>query len=263
MDLGLKNAAAVVAGASTGLGRAVAFGLANEGCNVAICSRSGDKINRTAKDIESKTGSRIIPVVADLNKKEDIYSFIDKAAEEFGDLNILYTNTGGPPSTAYEETTEEQWEEGINKVVMSAVRLSQAATPHLKKAEWGRIVHNASISTKLPLERMVISNITRAGLAGLSKSMSNELADSGILVNTVCPGFISTDRVSDLAGQRASEKKVTRQEILDLFVAGIPLGRMGTPEEYADLVVFLASKRNGYITGNVIQIDGGRFPGMQ
>jgi len=162
----------------------------------------------------------------------------------------------------FEETSDENWDTGIKLTLKSTIRLTKAALPYLKEADFSRIIHIASISAKEPLDGMIISNVTRAGIAGFSKSISKELAKFNILVNTVCPGYISTNRTIELASKISSRTGKSVEEVKASFTEKIPLKRMGTPEEFANLVVFLASKRSSYISGNAIQIDGGRFPGL-
>lgn len=262
MDLGLKDAVALVAGASTGLGKAVAMGLSQEGCKVAICSRTKSNIENAAKEIESETGNPVFPFQADLTIKEQISAFVAAATKEFGSVNILVNNAGGPPSTVFEDTEDELWETALNLNLKSSIRLTTAALPFLKSADWGRIIFITSISVKAPLDGLILSSVARAGVAGLSKSLANELAKYNILVNNVCPGFISTQRTLELADTIAKKKGLTPEEVIASFTDVVPLKRMGTPEEFANLVVFLASKRSSYINGNAIQIDGGRYPGL-
>lgn len=262
MDLGLQDAVAVVAGASSGLGKATALRFSEEGCKVAICARTQKDIEKTAGEIEEKTGNTVLAYTGDVTDLEQITGFIDTAVKTFGGINILVNNAGGPPSTIFEETGEDLWEHCITLNLKSAIRLTGAALPYLKKAAWGRIIYITSISVKSPLEGLILSNVARAGVAGLSKSLANELAKYNILVNTVCPGFISTHRTLELAKSIAHRKGLSTEEVRKSFSGNVPLKRMGTSEEFANLVVFLASRCASYITGNAIQIDGGRYQGL-
>ena len=262
MNLGLNNAVAVVAGASSGLGKAVASGLSGEGCKVSICSRNSENIVAASQEIENATGNPVLACPADVTKKEQIQSFIDTTVKNFGNINILVCNAGGPPATHFEETDEQLWDDSLTLNLKSAIRLTQSALPSMKKAGWGRIIFITSISVKSPIDGLILSNVTRAGVAGLSKTLAKELAQYNILVNTVCPGFISTQRTLDLARTLSEKQGKSPQEVEKSFVNDIPLNRMGTPEEFANMVVFLASDKSSYITGNAIQIDGGKYPGL-
>ncbi len=262
MNLGLRNSVAVVAGASSGLGKAVAFGLSSEGCKVSICSRNNETINAVSQEIENATGNTVLACSADLTKKEQIQRFIDGTVKKFGNINILVCNAGGPPATHFEETDENLWDDSFVLNLKSAIRLTYSALPSMKKAVWGRIIFITSISVKSPIDGLILSNVSRAGVAGLSKTLSKELAQYNILVNTVCPGFISTQRTLDLARTLSEKRGISPQDVEKSFVDDIPLNRMGTPEEFANLVVFLASDKASYITGNAIQIDGGKYPGL-
>jgi len=262
MDLGLRERVAIVTGSSQGIGKAISLGLAQEGAKVSICARNEKQLNRTAKEIESSTGIEVFAVPADLTKEEEIKRLVAQTFERFGRIDILVNNTGGPPSTTFLETSTQQWREAVNLLLMSVVTACSEVILHMQKRKWGRIINMTSFAAKQPAERLVLSNALRAGILGLTKTLSNELAQDGILVNAVCPGWTLTKRVEELAKTQSKTTGKTYEDIVKGWESQIPLKRVAQPREIADLVVFLASERASYITGAVIQVDGGVTKGL-
>jgi len=263
MDLGLKGKVALVAGASQGMGRAVALGFAREGAKVSICARGEAQLKEAAEMIRRETGGDVLALVADMARLEDIQRFVAKTVEQFGRLDIVVTNAGGPPPGEFMKFTDEDWEKAFHLSFMSALRLAREAVPHMRKVGGGRVVNITSYSVKEPIAGLVLSNAIRSAVIGLAKTLSRELAKDNILVNNVCPGRIDTERARKLNQARAERLKRPVEEINREMAAEIPLGRYGTAEEMADLIVFLASGRASYITGTTIQIDGGLVRGIQ
>ena len=257
MDLGLKNRVAIVTGSSQGIGKAIACGLAREGAKVTICARTESTLKATAEEIESAFGTEVLPFPADLKVKENIQAMMKATVSKFGRIDILVNNTGGPPSALFSEATNKDWQETFDSLIMSVVNCSRRVVPYMKANKWGRIINMTSFAAKQPAERLVLSNAVRAGVLGLTKTLSNELAEYGILVNAVCPGFTLTDRVKHLAQSKADKTGQDYEVIISEWTKSIPLTRMAQPEEIANLVVFLASEKASYITGAVIQVDGG------
>ena len=257
MDLGLTGRVAVVAAASKGLGKATATQLAAEGARVVISSRDEETLAKTASEIGEQTGAEIEYCVADLTKAKDIGGVISHAAERFGGVDVLVTNSGGPPTGTFDKFGDEDWQYAFELNLMSVVRLIRAALPHMREKGEGRIVNVASSSFKQPLENLILSNTFRTAIAGLSKSLSVELAPDGILINTLGPGRIGTDRVRQMDGARAESLGIPVEEVRQWAEAQIPLGRYGTPEEFARVAVFLASPANTYVTGQAFLVDGG------
>jgi len=262
MDLGLKGRVAIVTGSSQGIGKAIALGLSQEGSRVTICARNEKQLNETAKEIESATGVEVYAVQADLTKTDDIRRLVAKTSERFNRIDILVNNTGGPPSATFLETSVEHWKTAVDLLLMSVVTACSEVIPHMQKQKWGRIINMTSFAAKQPAERLVLSNALRAGILGLTKTLSNELAEDGILVNAVCPGWTLTKRVDELAKAQAKIRGKTYEEIIKEWESQIPLKRLAQPKEIADLAVFLASERASYITGAVFQVDGGVTKGL-
>jgi 3-oxoacyl-[acyl-carrier protein] reductase len=262
MDLGLKNKVALVAGGSMGLGKAVAMMLSQEGAKVAIGALDDAYLPASAEEIRGATGGEVLAVPADVSKIEEAKQLVQKTLAHFGTLDILINNAGGPPSTTFLEIDDNLWEYGFRLNLMSTIAMTREAVPVMKAKKWGRIINMTSIAVKQPIDGLILSNTVRSGVIGLAKSLSNELAPFNITVNSVCPGYTLTDRVRNLAKVVAEKEKTSPEAIIKRWESSIPMGRLGTPEEFASLVTYLASEYSGYITGAAIQIDGGWYKGV-
>ncbi len=263
MDLGIKGKVALVAGASQGMGRASALGFAREGAKVSICARGEAALNEAAAMIRKETGGEVLSMVADMANVEDIQRFVNKSAEHFGRVDIIVNNAGGPPPGEFMKFTDEDWNNAYNLSFMSTMRMTREAVPHMRKVGGGRVINITSYSVKEPIAGLVLSNAVRSAVIGMAKTLSRELATDNILINNVCPGRIDTERAQKLNKARADRLKRPIEEINREMAAEVPLGRYGTAEEAADLIVFLGSERASYITGTTIQIDGGLVRGIQ
>ncbi len=262
MDLGLKGKVAFVAGGSKGLGKAVAMELSREGAGVSICARDENALAGAVEEIKAATGGDIIGIPCDLSKEEEARDFIRKGLEHYATVDILVNNAGGPPAGTFMEIADDLWYHGFRLNLMSAISMIREAVPVMKRKSWGRIINITSVAVKQPIDGLILSNAVRSGVIGLAKTLSNEFAPHNITVNNVCPGYTMTDRVRTLAAAAAEKEGTTPEAIIKRWESGIPMGRMGTPEEFAALTVFLASERAGYITGASIQIDGGHYRGI-
>ncbi|HEX8950191.1 MAG TPA: SDR family oxidoreductase [Polyangia bacterium] len=262
MDLGLTGRRAFVAGSSSGIGRAVAAGLLAEGASVVINGRNVEKLERTRQELEAAHGPRVHAVVADVAHSDAAAAAVREAVTRLGGLDVLFTNSGGPPAGLFETLEEPAWRRAVDLLLLSTVRMVKEALPALSKSPQPRIVHLTSLTVKQPVHGLVLSNAVRAAVVGLAKSLSQELADRKILVNVVAPGIIDTERVRELDEANASAQKRSVAEVSAERLETIPLGRMGNAEEVANLVVFLASARASYITGTTIAVDGGLIRGV-
>ena len=257
MDLGLNNKIALVTAASQGLGKATALSIANEGATVIICSRDKEKISKSARDIKEQTGSEVYFFQTDLSNKEDINKMVEDIIKKHGRVDILVNNTGGPKAGFFDEISDDDWVSTFESTFLSAVRLTRAVLPSMKRNKWGRIINISSVSAKQPIDNLMLSNGVRMSVHGWAKTLSNQIASDNILINNVCPGFTKTERVEGLVSMQAKELDVTEEQVVDTISNNIPAKRVGKPEELADLVTFLASEKSSYITGQSIAVDGG------
>lgn len=252
---------ALVCAASRGLGRASAEALARDGFRVAICARQAEALQRTAADIAA-AGADVLAIAADLATKAGVERVIAGTLERFGGIDVLVTNTGGPPSAPFMQLDEHAWTAAIDTLLLSVVRLCRGVIPHMQPRGGGRIINITSISVKQPIEGLVLSNALRSAVTSLAKTLSLELAPANILVNCVAPGYTRTDRVIELAQQGAAREGTTPEVVEQRIVQRIPIGRMGDPKEFGEVVAFLASPAASYLTGVTIPVDGGWTRGL-
>ena len=263
MDLGLKDQVALVTAASRGLGAAVARRFALERASVVLCARELAHAQETARRIAEETSAEVVGLQADVTVPTDVEALVRQTVERFGRIDILVANAGGPPAGTFETLRPEQWEQAAQLTLMSAVRLCYAVVPHMKKFAAGHpharpsVVFITSVSVKQPMTNLILSNSIRMAVIGLMKSLSIELAGSGIRINAVAPGWTMTERVTELLNGRAQANGTTPEQEAAGILASIPMGRMGRPEEFANATVFLASPAASYITGITLPIDGG------
>lgn len=269
MDLGLTDRVAFVAGASSGLGYAAALELARNGCSVAICSRSDDRITAAAEDIRQTADvptHRVLPVVCDVTDEAAVETAIATTVETLGGLHVLVTNAGGPPSGMAPDVDLAAYQDAVDLNLMSTISLCQHALPHLKEAaatdDHARIIMVTSVSAKQPIPQLALSNTARAGVQGYAKSLAEALGPEAITVNTVLPGYTQTARLDELAERLMEQTGQTKDQIEADWASQNALPRLGDPEEFAAAVAFLASTHAGYITGVALPVDGGRTKGL-
>jgi 3-oxoacyl-[acyl-carrier protein] reductase len=257
MDLGLRGKVALVAASSRGLGRAVAEELAAEGTQLVLCSRREDVIRGAAAEIGASYGVTALGIAADLAQVGESERVVRQAIEELGRVDVLVTNAGGPPAGPFESHDDEAWRSAIDLNLQSVIGLMRGVLPGMKDRQWGRIINVTSIAVKQPVENLVLSNSVRAAVTGLARSLANEVAQFGITVNNVLPGYTRTERVDELADFTAKQKGISADEARAIWEHQIPMRRLGEPREFAAMVAFLASERASYITGTSITVDGG------
>ncbi len=256
MDLKLTGKTALVLASSSGLGKAVANELAREGANVMLTSRTEETLKQAKEEIEKQATGKVAYTVSDLTDADSIEKLVEKTRETFGTISILVNNTGGPPGGSFDKHSDEDWQKAFELTLLSYIRTVKAVLPDLKETN-GRILNNASSSIKQPIDGLILSNVFRMGILGLSKSLSQELAQHGILVNTIGAGRIETERLNELDSGRAEQKGTTMEEVKASIEETIPFGRYGQPEEFAKMAAFLVSGANTYITGQQLLVDGG------
>jgi 3-oxoacyl-[acyl-carrier protein] reductase len=257
MEMGLKGKTVLITAASLGIGKAVVELFAQEGCKIAISSRSKTNLLAVSKEIKDKYSIEPFWSVCDLNKQKDIENTYSAVSQNFGTVDILVNNCGGPSPGLFQQLDEEEWNLAYEQVLLSVVRFSKLVLPGMMSKNWGRIINLTSISVKQPIDNLVLSNTLRAGVTGLTKSLSNEVAKFNITVNNVAPGMTLTRRLYELAVVEAKEKGKSHEEVLVEMAKRVPLNRLARPEEIASVVIFLASKQASYVTGTTIQVDGG------
>lgn len=248
MDFGLKNKVAFVAASSQGLGKAVALELAREGAIVIINGRNKEKLESTKREIEEQAQTKVFSLAGDLSVTGERDRVIKDAFHEHQSIDILVTNTGGPPSGKFEDFAEEDWNQAHKNLLLSAVGLIKGFLPGMKEKQWGRIIAITSQAVKQPVKNLVLSNSVRASVAGLIKTLSDEVGQYNITVNNVMPGYTETERL---------QKLVDSDPSFALAKSDIALRRFGKPEEFAAAVTFLASERASFITGVSLTVDGG------
>lgn len=248
MDFGLKDKVAFIAASSKGLGKAVALELAREGAKTIICGRNEEDLEKTKLELEKQINGNVLALAGDLSIPAQRDSIIKSALQVHNTIDILVTNTGGPPAGKFEDFKQEQWDQAYNSLLASVVGLINGFLPGMKQQRWGRIISITSITVKQPVNNLILSNSVRMAVAGLVKTLSNELAMYNITVNNILPGYTETERLKQLIEHNPSFASVK---------AEIPLGRFGTPAEFAAAVAFLASERASYITGVSLPVDGG------
>jgi 3-oxoacyl-[acyl-carrier protein] reductase len=257
MDLGLRGKVALVAASSRGLGRAVAEELGAEGADLVLCARSAELLRTVAEGIRGRSGVRVVDVAANLSDPADVERVVASGTAELGRIDILVTNTGGPPAGPFESHSADVWREAVRQNLESVLNLTRAVLPGMKTRRWGRIVNVTSIAVKQPVDNLILSNSIRAAVTGFARTLANEVASFGITVNNVLPGYTRTQRVEELAERNATLRGTTAADALAVWEREIPMGRLGEPREFAAMVAFLASERASYVTGTSIPVDGG------
>jgi 3-oxoacyl-[acyl-carrier protein] reductase len=262
MNLELKDRVALIAASSQGIGRATAEAFAAEGCRVAMCARNQQALQTAAENIRKQYQAEVVAEAFDVTDAAAVSGFVAAVAKQFGGVDICVTNAGGPPAKGFLSATLDEWQRALELNFLSTVYFAREVIPHMQRKRWGRIITLTSITTKQPVTDLVLSNAVRAAVVGLVKSLANEFGKDGILVNNVGPGFTATDRLKELATARSSASGKSEQEIFDAWAADAPLKRLGEPREVAETIVWLASERASYITGQTVLVDGGMYKGL-
>jgi 3-oxoacyl-[acyl-carrier protein] reductase len=262
VDLGLNGRVGIVAASSQGIGLATAEAFAAEGCRVAMCARNGQKLEAAAENIRKQSRADVLTQAFDVTDEFAVHEFVEAVARKFGSVDICVTNAGGPPAKGFLAASIEEWRKALDANFLSTVYFAREVIPHMQRRRWGRIITLTSVSTKQPVPDLVLSNAVRAAVVGLVKSLANEFGKDGILVNNVGPGYTATDRLKELARARSASQGKSEDEIFAAWANDAALNRVAEPREVADAIVWLASERASYITGQTILVDGGAYKGL-
>ncbi|MFZ0547624.1 MAG: SDR family oxidoreductase [Candidatus Promineifilaceae bacterium] len=263
MNLGLEGKIALVTAASRGLGFATARELVREGAQVVICGRNEERLETAVAELQNVAGEAVaVGLVADVSNPADVRQLVSATVETFGGLDILITNAGGPPGGTFDSFEAEAWQKAVNLTLMSAIILVQESLPHLRDSEAGSILTITSTSAKQPISGLILSNVVRPAVLGLTKSLSQELGPDGIRVNSILPGWTATERVAELMDYNTKRNGTTVAEEVTKISAAIPLGRIGQPEEFGRVAAFLVSPAASFISGVMLPVDGGRYGGL-
>jgi 3-oxoacyl-[acyl-carrier protein] reductase len=262
MDLGLKGRGVIVAASSQGIGRATAEAFAREGAQVAMCARNQSTLREAAGKIQSETGAEVYSSALDVTDSARVQTFVEDVAKRFGRIDVCVTNAGGPPAKNFLSISPDEWRKAVDLNFLSVVHLAKAVIPYMQRHRWGRIITITSVTVKQPVAELIMSNAVRAAVVGLVKSLSNEFGKDGILVNNVAPGYTATERLQELAGVRALAAGTSPQQVYQSWSAEIPLRRLGDPKDIADVILWLASERAAYVTGQTVLADGGIYRGL-
>jgi 3-oxoacyl-[acyl-carrier protein] reductase len=262
VETGLKGRVAIVAASSQGIGLATAEAFAAEGCRVAMCARDSQKLEAAGEEIRQRYGAEVFNQALDVTDAGAVHDFVEAIAKKFGSVDICVTNAGGPPAKGFLAASIEEWRKAVDANFLSTVYFARAVIPHMQRQCWGRIITLTSVTTKQPVPDLVLSNAVRAAIVGLVKSLANEFGKDGILVNNVGPGYTATGRLKELARSRSAAQGKSEEEIFAAWANDAALKRVAEPREVADAIVWLASERASYITGQTILVDGGAYKGL-
>jgi 3-oxoacyl-[acyl-carrier protein] reductase len=262
METGLKGKVVLLAGASQGMGRAAAQAFAAEGAIVAINARTEDKLQKAADEIRKSTGAEVYAQCFDVSYQAAVEKFVANIVKKYGRVDVCVANAAGPPAKTFLQASIEEWHKAFEMNFMSVVNLAREVIPHMQKNQWGRLITITSTSVRQPIPDLVLSSAIRPAVVGLAKSLAVEFGKDGITVNNIAPGYTATERLSELAGSRSKAAGVAEKDIYDRWADEVPLRRLGQPEEIADAIVWLASERASYVTGQTILVDGGIYKGM-
>jgi len=261
METSLKGRIAIVAASSQGIGLAAAEGLAAEGCRIAMCARNPQKLEAAAGEVRKK-GVEVFAQAFDVTHAGAVHAFVEAVVQKFGGVDICVTNAGGPPATGFLAASIEEWRKALDANFMSTLYFAREVIPHMQRKRWGRIITLTSVSTKQPVPDLVLSNAVRAAVLGLVKSLANEFGKDGITVNNVGPGYTATERLKELARTRSAAQGKSEAEIFAAWANDAALKRIAEPREVADAIVWLASERASYVTGQTVLVDGGAYRGL-